>query len=224
MTSTALTSRRRLRRRSGATLPMLVLSRRMLLTVAAAFAVAGGAAAAITGKGADAFIKLLGNDAIQMLRDKNLSQSQRESEFRRLFVKGFDVDLISRFALGRFWREATETQRSEYQRLFEDFIVKSYVARLGQYSGETFAVKDAKSVDTNDDVVESVIERPNAPAVRVDWRVRHSSGDFKIVDVIVEGVSMVLTQRQEFASVIQNGGGSIDSLLQRLRQKNLEIK
>ena len=195
----------------------------ILATVAALLAVPG-LSLATTGDGADAFVKLLGNDAIQMLKNKDLTQPQREAEFRRLFVKGFDVNVISRFALGRFWREATEAQRSEYQKLFEDFIVKSYAARLGQYSGETFSVKDAKAVDANDNLVESVIERPNGPPVRVDWRVRRSDGDFKIVDVIVEGVSMVVTQRQEFGSVIQNNGGKIDSLLDRLRQKNAEIK
>src|SRR5579864_456640 len=103
----------------------------------------GAAFAVESAESPDALIRSLGGEAIQMLADSSLSQQQRETEFRQLLHKGFDVDLIGRLALGRFWRDATDAQKAEYQRLFEAYIVKSYLARLGHYAGETLQVQNA---------------------------------------------------------------------------------
>ena len=180
------------------------------------------ASRAATSAGADDFVRGLGSDAIHMLSDKSLDASQREDEFRRLLHKGFDVDEISRFVLGRFWRQATDEQKSEYRKLFEDYLVKAYSARLGDYSGETFLVKNFNPTEDDDVVVHSQIDRPGAEPIRVDWRCRKSDSDYKIIDVVVDGVSMAITQRQEFTSVIQNGGGKIDVLIDQLRKKTAE--
>jgi phospholipid transport system substrate-binding protein len=204
----------------------MLLCRRRFLALASGLAALPmlAAAQAATENGADVFVRGLGSDAIRLLSNKSLDEAQRESEFRRILLKGFDVDNISRFVLGRFWRQATEGQRIEYRRLFEDYIVKAYAVRLGEYSGETFVVKDARPAEDGDIVVYSEIDRANGPPVRVEWRCRKTSEGYKITDVVVEGVSMALTQRQEFASVIQNGGGNISALLDQLRKKTASDK
>lgn len=201
---------------------MLLVRRSFLALAAAVAALPLSAYAQATAVGADAFIRTLGGDAIHMLSDKSLDPSQRESEFRRLLTAGFDVDEISRFVLGRFWRQASDAQKAEYRRLFEDYVVKAYATRLGDYSGETFAVREQRPAEEGDVVVLSEIDRPNGPPIHVDWRCRKAGDSFKIVDVVVEGVSMAITQRQEFAAVIQNGGGNVAVLIDQLRKKTVK--
>jgi phospholipid transport system substrate-binding protein len=172
---------------------------------------------------AEDFILVLGNDAIAVLGDTRRSIEQRQIAFRRLFVSGFDIERMSQFALGRFWRGATDAQRAEFRQLFLDSIIAIYFNRLSRYSGETIVVTDSHRDETTT-VVQTIIEWPSnkwpgAPPTRVDWRVRSQGGEHKVVDVIVEGVSMAITQRSEFASVIQNNGGQVEALLAAMRQR-----
>jgi phospholipid transport system substrate-binding protein len=165
------------------------------------------------------FIASLGDRALQVLVVDSQSEAEREDAFRGLLSEGFDLRLISRYALGRYWRRATKEQRAEYAKLFEDFIVETYVARLSEYSGETLKVVSSRP-DDQDTIVHSEIVRDGRPPIRVDWRVRNGDEQLKIIDVVVEGVSMLLTQRDEFASVIQRSGGNVEGLLARLREKS----
>jgi phospholipid transport system substrate-binding protein len=198
----------------------MALFRRVLLILALIVAPAMTAAAA-TGP-ASKFINQLGSDALRMLAEK-ATPDKREAEFRRLFLKNFDVDTIARFVTGNYWRSANDAQRAEFRKLFEDYVVSAYVARLSAYSGEQFQVKD--EVAAGDDiVVNSTIVRPSGPPVRVEWRVRSGSDGPRIIDVIVEGVSMAITQRSEFAAVMQQGGKGLASLNEKLRAKLIQPK
>jgi phospholipid transport system substrate-binding protein len=168
------------------------------------------------------FIASLGHRALQVLVVGSQDPSTRGTAFRGILDEGFDLRLIGRYALGRYWRLATPEQRSEYVKLFEDFIVMTYVARLGEYSGESLRVVSSRP-DDQDTIVTSEIVMEGRPSIRVDWRVRKDDSDgseTKIIDVIVEGISMLLTQRDEFASVIQRSGGNVEGLLTRLRDKS----
>ena len=165
------------------------------------------------------FIQTLGGEAIEMLSDPVLSEQDRIAEFRKLLVRGFDLRTISRFALGRYWRRATPAERREYERLFENYIVDTYAARLGRYQGETLVLESTRSEGNGDILVGTEIVPQEGPGARVEWRVRGNPDDYKIIDVVVEGVSMVITQRSEFASVIQRSGGQIAGLLDELRKK-----
>jgi phospholipid transport system substrate-binding protein len=166
------------------------------------------------------FVTELGNKALDVLNQKQLPQGEREKRFRALLNEGFDVPAIGRFVLGRYYRTATDQQRQEFTKLFEDYIVQAYTARFSQYSGETFKVTGSRPESETASLVTSQIIRTNgAPPVKVDWRVIKTNNGFKIDDVIVEGVSMKITQRDEFASVIQRNGGQVDALLNMLREK-----
>ena len=166
------------------------------------------------------FIESLGEETIGAITKADVSNELRLTEFERLFRKGFDVKTISRFVLGRYWRQATPQQQGEYQALFADFIVHTYANRFRQYSGQTLSVDGERLASKRDTIVSSQINAPDGPAVRVDWRVRAQGDGHKIVDVIIEGVSMVITQRDEFASVIRRGGGGIETLISELRRKS----
>ena len=170
-------------------------------------------------KEAGPFIQSLGERAIALLADKNVAVERRNVEFRKLFDESFDISAIGRFTLGRYWRGLDENKRKEFLTLFSDSIVATYSARFSDYTGETFKVSNTRHEGDNHALVGVLIDRPNASPVRVDWRVLKSEqdGKLRIVDLIVEGISLSVTQQQEFTSVIQRGGGEIDPLLTVLR-------
>ncbi len=172
-------------------------------------------------KEAGPFIQSLGERAIALLSDKAVPIDTRNKEFRKLFDESFDVSAIGRFTLGRYWRGLEEDKRKEFLALFSEMIVATYSARFTDYSGETFKVSGTRHEGDNHSLVSVLIDRPNSAPVRVDWRVLKSDADNKlrIVDLVVEGISMSVTQQQEFTSVIQRGGGQIDPLLAVLRER-----
>ncbi len=205
--------------------------RRFILACAALLAFAGTATLPSAGR-ADArsdaaakFVQDLGARAIDVLVKPQLAREESMRRFRVLLNEGFDVPYISRFVLAQYWRAATPQQQQEYGTLFERLIVQVYADRFAQYSGknldvnETLKITDSRPEGDTDSIVSSQIIRPDAPPVAVDWRIRNRDGKQKVIDVAVEGVSMSVTQRSEFSSVIQRGGGQIEALLQTLRQR-----
>jgi phospholipid transport system substrate-binding protein len=166
------------------------------------------------------FIEGLASRAIDALTPPGISRDERERRARGLLNDNFAVSAIGQFVLGRHWREATADQRTEYLRLFEDLIVETYVDRFSRYSGENLRVtRTMAEADSGDVVVYSEINRPAGPPIDVGWRVRRIGQTFKIIDVLVEGVSMGQTQRSEFSSVIRNNGGSVAALLDEMRRR-----
>lgn len=170
-------------------------------------------------EGAKNMITAMTQKGVSFLGDTSLNDDQRAAEFRKLLNESFDMAAIGRFALGRNWKTATPAQQSEYQKLFKEMIVKTYSRRFKEYNGQKVEVKSVRADGATDAIVSSVIIPPSGPEVAVDWRVRQVGGGYKVVDILVEGVSMALTQRSDFSSVIQRGGGNIDVLLEQLRQK-----
>jgi phospholipid transport system substrate-binding protein len=183
----------------------------------ATFAVAAPGRAADANPAASSYMQTLGEQAIAELTDPAVPQPEREARFRRMLDEHFDMMSISKFVLGRYWRTATEQQRVEFRQLFEDFLVSSYSARFAEYRGQGFEVRGS-TVDGGVTIVHSRIDMPSSEDIRVDWRLRGKEDRYAIVDIIVEGVSMAVTQRSEFASVIQGRGG-VEGLLEALRAK-----
>lgn len=195
------------------------------LAAATAFAVvAGMPGGAVAGDGyADgtkAFIKVLAEKAIQSLAVKDLSKEEREQRFRTLMLENFAIPGIARFVLGRHWPRASAQQKDEYLKLFEDLMVATYAERFSKYAGETLEIEQAEIRGQNDTIVYSTIRRVDgAQPIKVAWRVRGKLGGMKIVDVIVEGISMVQTQKSEFASFIQQHDGNLGALLAEIRKR-----
>lgn len=170
-------------------------------------------------EGAKKFINSMGVRGINFLGDQSLSEEAKKAEFRKLLNDSFDMNTIGRFALGTYWKTASSAQQSEYLKLFNTMIVKVYAKRFSDYKGQKFEVKTARKENDKDSLVTSYIVPDEGAEVRVDWRVRNKGGSYKVVDIVVEGVSMSQTQRSDFASVIQRGGGNVDVLLEHLRQQ-----
>lgn len=164
------------------------------------------------------FIQQVGHEAIQSLTDKALDDQQRKNRFRQILSRNFKFNLIARFTLGRNWRKATKEQQEEYNILFEDFIVLAFAARFRDFSGETFSVGLVRDINARDKLVESKLVLNDGTIIPVHWRVRGGHA-YKIIDVLVEGVSMAITHRDEFAAIIRRRGGKIEGLLAVLRKK-----
>jgi phospholipid transport system substrate-binding protein len=178
----------------------------------------GGAVPAAAAADPAAVISNLGSQALEVL-GKDTPPSQRVARFRELLREDFDVPGIARFVLGRYWNVATEEQRAEFVKLFEEYVALAYSTRLAEYAGETLKVMSSRP-DADGAIVQSQILRPAGQApIKVDWRLVGRSGAYKIADVAVDGISMAVTQRSEFASVIQHNGGQVESLIAMLRQK-----
>ena len=199
----------------------------MVLSLAAASAPAPAAGPAASPQVAQAraalpeageFISKLAAEAIAGMSDKTMSLEDRTQRFRKLLTADFDVPEIARFVLGRYWRQATPDERTEYLKLFEDYIVSIYASRFQEYNGEQLKVSSAVKDDDGAYVSSSIVRQSGAP-VKVDWKLRSEAPTFKIVDVMVEGVSMSVTQRDDFAAAIQAHGGKVAGLIDMLKQK-----
>lgn len=168
---------------------------------------------------AEAFIKSAAERTFASLGDTEITDEELAQRFRAILLETFDLPKIARFTLGRYWRRASEAQRIEYVKLFEDFIVLAYSNRFRDLSGKEFRINSTRQLNGLEFLVVSEILIPSRPSVRVNWRVRNSGGTYKVTDVSVEGISMSVTQRDEFAAVIRSSGGRVDGLLRALRKK-----
>jgi phospholipid transport system substrate-binding protein len=201
------------------------LARRALMMLAVAGLIAAApstvpARAADPGR-AEGFVRDLGERAITTLKEKDRPLATREQALGDILRVGFDLPLIARLALGASFRQLSEQQRTDYESVFADFVLVTYSRRLNAYAGEELVVVGAQPLTDSDVVVSSQIKRVDGPPIKVDWRVRESGEELRIIDVIVEGVSMVLTQRNEFQSIAQQRG--IDGLLTLLQSRVDEV-
>jgi phospholipid transport system substrate-binding protein len=167
------------------------------------------------------FVKATAEKGLTFLSRPNSTEAEKAAEFKTLLNNSFDMDSIAKFSLGRYWNTANPAQQKEYVALFKKMIVNVYTQRFGDYKGQKFEIKSARPVGNGDVLVMSqIIPTDGGDSIQVDWRVRNKAGTFKIVDVLVAGVSMSVTQRSDFSSVIQRGGGTIDVLINHLKQKS----
>jgi phospholipid transport system substrate-binding protein len=198
------------------------------LAVCGAMALLGFAALrpASAGETADPalFVSDFSTQAIQVMADDSLSGPRRYKAFRGLLIDGFDIKAISRFVLGRYWRKASKAERAEFTSLFEELIVATYSRKFAGYSGETLKVDAIREESEKMAAVTSRILRQEGETIHIDWRLLRRGESWRIVDVVVEGMSMALSQRSEYAAVIKRSGGKIEGLLVKLREKAARLK
>ena len=176
--------------------------------------------------GAGKFIERLGQEAIDKLSREEVAEDKRRAQFQDLLERGFAVEAISRFVLGRYWRVASTAQRNEFQEVFKRIVAQRFLPLFKDYEREDFVVKDANPDPAQPSLyaVRTLIARPgqtndDQPKVQVVWRVRPAGDSYEIVDVKVEGVSMAITLRSEYNSAIQRAGGRVGTLLATLKDK-----
>jgi len=164
------------------------------------------------------FVQQFSSKAIEMLGDTKLSSQEREAAFRELLTEKLALDQVARFVLGKHWRSASEEERAEFRQVFEDFLVVTYARRLESYSGESVQVGAARERNDGSVGVACRIVRAEGEPIGIEWRLRQNSGKWRIVDLVVEGVSLALTQRNEFDAMLRDSG-DLRGLMDQLRQK-----
>ena len=168
---------------------------------------------------AEDFVRNIGVKAFGSLSEAGLSQDERTQRFRKLLNEAFDLPRIARFTLGRYWRTASDEQKAEFLTLFEKFVIQAYSTRFQDMSGKKLNVLTAREISASQALVLSEIQIPGKPSVKINWRIRSKDDVHKVVDVMVEGISMSVTQRDEFAAVIRQTGGQVRGLIKALRRK-----
>lgn len=170
---------------------------------------------------AGAFLSDLSKRAMAELNQPDLAEEEKQRRFRVLLHQGFDVEAIARFVLGRYWRRASEVERQEFLKIFEDSMVFRFLPVLGDFAGNLLEIGTVRPFGQVPDFfsVESELIRKEGPPVRVDWRVHKGSQGYRILDILAEGVSVAVTLRAEYGSVLKQNGGSITALNSTLRDK-----
>lgn len=166
---------------------------------------------------AAAFIKATGDRLVGVVNGAGSAQDKR-AQMTQILDDTVDVDGIARFCLGRFWRTATAAQQDSYVKLFHQVLVSNITAKLGEYKGVTFTMGRART-DGENDVVSTTVDRPNNPPTAVDWVVADLSSKPKIIDVVAEGTSLRLTQRQDYASYLMHNNNSVDALISAMKNQ-----
>jgi phospholipid transport system substrate-binding protein len=169
---------------------------------------------------ASALIKSIGDQLVAVVNGPGGERDKR-ARLTAIIDSGVDVDGVARFCLGRFWRTASPEQQRRYMELFHQVLVNNITSKIGDYRGVRFQLGRTQRRD-DDAVVSTVVERPNNPPTNVDWIVSSPNGDPKIVDVVAEGTSLRLTQRQDYASYLSHNNNNIDALISAMRQQVAE--
>jgi phospholipid transport system substrate-binding protein len=168
--------------------------------------------------GARQFVEDMAQRVVNVLENKASDLAQKDAELKQIFEGNIAIDWVGRFVLGRHWRTASEPQKQAYLASYKAFIINSYVNRLKEYSGEKFNILQGRDIGEGQYMLNTEILRPgNQPNVLVDYKIRDEDGRYMIYDIVVEGVSLISTQRSEFDSVVSRKG--LDFLIEQLAAK-----
>ena len=167
----------------------------------------------------DVFVQSTVNRASQILSD-NLSKDQKISELKSIASETVDIRGIGMYTLGSYRKVLSEDQKKEYFVLFEQYFLKTFSSRLAEYTNPEIEVRSKEKLNKNYTMVSSVlISTEQRPEVNIDWRIyTKNPGNLKIRDLIIEGLSLVRTQKEEFASIIESNVGDINALLASLKK------
>lgn len=166
------------------------------------------------------FIGELVNDAISKLSDKNSSKEQKENFIEKIASENVDINALGLYTLGELRKSTDESSLKRFQEVFEKYFLKSLTSRLTDYSTKKFEVISADKKSSNYTMVKSKIaEGNNQPEIKVDWRVYTKNPDKPLIrDLIVEGLSLARTQKEEFNSILSSNNNDINILIAKLEE------
>ncbi len=168
------------------------------------------------------YVNKLTDDVIENVLASPAPMTEKLSSFQQKFHEALDLKYIGQFVLGVYWRTANQTQRDAFLNAFMDFTTKSWADKFNMYTGQKITFQGAQKAQKGQIFVNSTVQN-NPPAVVV-WRLREKDGQYKIIDIIVEGVSMAMSYRNEYASFLQNNNGDLTKLTQTLNEKSATFK
>ena len=164
------------------------------------------------------FVENLGKQVVEKVSNINLSESERIVNFRNLYLDAFDNYYISRFVLGQYWKRLDSNMRKQFVESFNDYIVTTYAPKFKGWEG-TFKATDSLLENNYYNVKMNVLNK-DGPTLKFMWKIYlDKNKNFKILDVNIDGVSMLVTQRAEFMSVIKNNPKGVIGLIEAMKKK-----
>ena len=190
----------------------------VLATILTLFA--GGVKAEINASEAEKFVKNVTSEGIEQIINANVSQAEKDKRFEKLFNSALDLDYIGKFVLGRYWRTANAEQRKEFIKLYRELNIKTWSKRFDEFKGKSFVFRGTTPSNSAGQVyVNTTVDLGEGEPAKVVWRVREEKSGFKIIDIVIENVSLAITARNEYAGFIKNNAGGVEALIKDLRKK-----
>ncbi len=167
------------------------------------------------------FVSNFADNAISILSNESLNGSQKNIQFTELVMSSIDMNLISKFVLSKYWKLATDDQKKAYLEAFKQYFISSYANKLDQYSGEKVIIVSSNAAKKFV-IVKSNIVRDGTDTLKIelDWRLLTRDGQTKIIDLSIEGISLIIAQREEFQSFLANNDNNLDALINKLNSIN----
>ena len=166
------------------------------------------------------FIQELVDDAVKTLSDTSLAKEEKEEAIEKIALENVDIKALGLYTLGNIRKDLDENTINKYQELFQKYFLKSLTSRLNDYSSQKFEVFDSDQKSSNYTIVNSKIpESLKSPEIKIDWRVYTKNPQKPLIrDLIVEGLSLARTQKEEFASILNSNNNDINVLIQKLSE------
>ena len=166
------------------------------------------------------FVSELVNDAISKLSDKDLTKEEKSNYITEIALKNVDINALSLYTLGELRKSTDQKDLDRYQQVFEKYFLKSLTSRLSDYSNNKFEIVDAEKKSSNYTIVKSkIVANDKNPEIKIDWRIYTKNPEKPLIrDLIVEGLSLARTQKEEFTSILSSNNNDINLLIAKLEE------
>ena len=164
------------------------------------------------------FVNELVGDALSKLSDKNLNQDQKSTFIEKVALENVDINALGLYTLGELRKSSSKDELIEYQKSFEKYFLKSLTSRLTDYSSSKFEILGSEKKSANYTIVNSKVSPiDGGPEIKIDWRIYTKNPEKPLIrDLIVEGLSLARTQKEEFASILSSNNNDIKFLINKL--------
>ena len=166
------------------------------------------------------FVSELVNDAVSKLSDNNLSKEEKTTFIENIAVENVDINALGLYTLGELRKSTDKNSLENYQQAFKKYFLKSLTSRLTDYSSNKFEIINAEKKSSNYTIVKSkIIANDKQPDIKIDWRIYTKNPDKPLIrDLIVEGLSLARTQKEEFSSILNSNNNNISILINKLEE------
>ena len=198
------------------------MNKKFLSAVSAVLMLVSGMANAAepNGEAALKFVRDVTTEGIEQIINANVSQAEKDKRFAKLFNEALDLDFIGQFVLGRNWRTATPEQRKEFISVYRQLNISTWSKRFDEFKGKNFVFHGTSPSNSKGQIfVNSTVPMEQGEPAKVVWRVKQIGNEFKIVDIIIENVSLAITARNEYTAFIKQSPDGVAGLIKNLQEK-----
>ena len=170
---------------------------------------------------AENFIKKVTTEGIEEIINADVSQKLKDERFAKLFNEYLDLDFIGKFVLGRYWNTAKPQERTEFIEVYRQMNIKTWSKRFDEFKGKQFVFNGTSPSNSKNQIfVNTTVPMKQGAPAKVVWRVKDTNGTLKVVDIIIENVSLAITARNEYTAYIKKSKNGVADLIADLRQKS----